>query len=78
MAGPIDFSVSDNREPSAFTVDEIQLFTSIGHQVGTAIENARLYQDMEVTLKELKETQDKLQQAQKMESIGTLAGGIPQ
>jgi len=65
-----------DREPSAFAAGEIQLFTSIGHQVGTAIENARLYRDMEVTIKELNETQDKLQQAQKMESIGTLAGGI--
>jgi PAS domain S-box-containing protein len=64
------------REPSAFTADNIQLFTSIGHQVGTAIENARLYQDMEVTIKELNETQDNLRQAQKLESIGTLAGGI--
>jgi|GEM_PF-756712 two-component system, cell cycle sensor histidine kinase and response regulator CckA len=64
------------REPSAFTAGEIQNFTSIGHQIGTAIENATLYQDMEITLKTLNETQDNLRQAQKLESIGTLAGGI--
>ncbi|MCJ7540094.1 MAG: GAF domain-containing protein [Desulfobacterales bacterium] len=35
------------REPSAFTADEIQLFTSIGHQVGTAIENASLFSQIQ-------------------------------
>jgi diguanylate cyclase (GGDEF)-like protein/PAS domain S-box-containing protein len=42
------------REPSAFTAEEIQLFTSIGHQVGTAIENASLYQQTQLTVEELK------------------------
>lgn len=64
------------REPRVYATEEVQLFTSIGHQIGMAIENARLYQDKEVTIKKLNETQERLQQSQKMEAIGTLTGGI--
>jgi len=41
------------REPGAFTADEIQLFTAIGHQVGTAIENANLFAQDKQHTKEL-------------------------
>jgi len=33
--------------PHAFTTEEIRLFTAIGHQVGTAIENARLFSQVQ-------------------------------
>ena len=35
------------REPHTFTDDEIQLFTSIGHQIGIAIENANLFSQVQ-------------------------------
>jgi|GEM_PF-2991804 len=35
------------REPHVFTAEEIRLFTAIGHQVGTAIENARLFSQVQ-------------------------------
>ncbi|MDP2646451.1 MAG: ATP-binding protein [Desulfobacterales bacterium] len=63
-------------EPRIYTGEEIDLFTSIGLQVGTAIGNAKLYQDKTDAIKELEETRSNLQQAQKMESLGTLSGGI--
>ena len=63
-------------ETRDYTDEETRHFTSIGHQIGTAIENARLYLEKEVTIKKLSETQKKLQQAQTMQAIGTLAGGI--
>ncbi|MDP2647043.1 MAG: response regulator [Desulfobacterales bacterium] len=40
-------------EPRAYSEQEIQLFTSIGNQIGIAIENARLYQDQEETNRQL-------------------------
>ena len=34
-------------QPHVFTAEEIRLFTAIGHQVGTAIENARLFSQVQ-------------------------------
>ncbi len=62
--------------PRQFSEHEIDMCGIIGNQVGAAIENARLYQEKEATIQTLQETRGELQQAQKMEAIGTLAGGI--
>ena len=45
------------REPHAYADEEIRLFTAIGHQVGIAIENARLYQQARNNVRELRESQ---------------------
>jgi PAS domain S-box-containing protein len=36
-----------SRKPRSFSQQEIQLLTAFGHQLGTAIENARLYQELQ-------------------------------
>jgi len=48
------------REPRKFTEDDVELFTSIGNQIGIAIENARLYQGMQKTIGELETARDRL------------------
>jgi PAS domain S-box-containing protein len=35
-----------SRKPRSFSQQEIQLLSALGHQLGTAIENARLYQEL--------------------------------
>ncbi len=49
------------REPRPYSPEEINLFTSIGNQIGVAIENALLYQERETHIEALKKAQEALQ-----------------
>jgi len=66
-----------------FDADDQQLLCMIASQAAIAVENAKLYQtvmdrnrQLEQTLAQLKETQSKLIQAEKMSTIGNMSGQI--
>jgi len=42
-----------SREPHHFTADDVELLTAIGNQLGVALENAQLYEEMEQRVQEL-------------------------
>ena len=66
-----------NYPPSAAPGDqEVSLINALAGQAAVAIENARLYDEIHSAHEELKNAQAQLLQAQKLESIGSLAAGI--
>lgn len=60
----------------AYPQEETELLLEIAQDVAPSMENARLYEELHVQLKELQETQAQLLQAGKLATLGTLASGV--
>ncbi len=65
-----------DRVGRTFTPDEIQLVQSFADQTAVALENARLYAEVQSQLRRLEETQAQLLQAGKLAAVGQLIGGV--
>ena len=70
-------------EPRSFTDKQIELLTTFADQAAIAIENVRLFESVEArtrelakSLEDLRATQDRLVQTQKLASLGQLTAGI--
>jgi signal transduction histidine kinase len=64
------------RSPGAFPQNTINLIKTFGAQSAVAIENARLFKNVEASLEDLRTAQDRLVQTQKLASLGQLTAGI--
>jgi GAF domain-containing protein len=64
------------RTPGTFPQNTIDLIKTFAAQSAVAIENARLFQNVETSLEDLRNTQDRLVQTQKLASLGQLTAGI--
>src|SRR4030067_1287125 len=59
-----------------FREEDLNLLTIFARLVADALENARLYQDLERAYKELSETQEQLVRAERLRALGEMAGGV--
>jgi PAS domain S-box-containing protein len=71
------------RRIRAFPPEELELLTAIGQQLGSAVQNARLYEAVQQELAERKRAEEALRDAQehlirqeKLAVLGQLAGGV--
>ena len=64
------------RTPGAFSQNTVDLIKTFAAQSAVAIENARLFRDVEASLEDLRTAQDRLVQTQKLASLGQLTAGI--
>ena len=72
----IGLLVVRRRAPGAFPQSSVDLIKTFAAQSAIAIENARLFQNVDTSLKELRTAQDRLVQTQKLASLGQLTAGI--
>jgi len=66
----------DSGEMDAFGPDDERLLTTLASQAAIAIENARLFDDLNKAYKELATAQAQLFQSAKLSAIGELAAGV--
>src|SRR4029077_2304816 len=64
------------RTPGAFPQNTVDLIKTFAAQSAVAIENARLFHNVETSLEDLRTTQDRLVQTEKLASLGQLTAGI--
>jgi two-component system, NtrC family, sensor kinase len=64
------------RAPGTFPQNTIDLIKTFAAQSAVAIENARLFKNVETSLEDLRTAQDRLVQTQKLASLGQLTAGI--
>lgn len=67
---------ADTERVSGFSEHEVHLASAIVGQASTALENARLVSDLEASLRELRETQERLIQAARLSAMGELAAAV--
>ena len=69
-------SVQSTEKENLFNEDDLRLLGTIAAHVGIAINNANAYEELNITLEDLKSTQDQLIAQEKLASLGQLTAGI--
>jgi PAS domain S-box-containing protein len=62
--------------PIEFSAGYIEFLTAVGNQIGVAMDNANLYENVKRAYEDLKEAQEQIIQTEKLASLGKLAATI--
>jgi signal transduction histidine kinase/ActR/RegA family two-component response regulator len=63
-------------EVPAFSDDDVAVATTFAAQAGIAIENSRLYAELERALEGVRKSQDQLVQVERLRALGEMAAGV--
>jgi signal transduction histidine kinase/ActR/RegA family two-component response regulator len=66
----------ESSELAGFDEENLTVLSSLARQLSISIENAQLFSDLKQTLKELKQAQDQIIQAEKLRALGEMASGV--
>jgi signal transduction histidine kinase len=78
MAGDrvLGLLVVSRRQPSRWGKEQLETAAALAAQAGVALESARLYDEARAALRELKDAQQRIIQAEKMGVLGAFASGL--
>ena len=74
IIGALSLDSASRKE--AFSDDDLQLLATFADHAAVAVENARLYSDLQHKMQRLEETQGQLIQSAKLAAVGQLAAGV--
>ena len=66
----------ESDELNGFDEEDLKTLSSFASQMSISIENAQLFSDLKQTLRELKQAQDQIVQAEKLRAMGEMASGV--
>jgi signal transduction histidine kinase len=65
-----------NKRHGAFTPEDERLLSAVARWSAIALENARLYHDLQCSLEQLKRAQEQLLRSERLRTLGEMAGGV--
>lgn len=65
-----------NKRHGHFTAADERLLGAVAHWTAIALENARLYHDLQLSMEQLQKAQDQLLRMERLRALGEMAGGV--